>query len=276
MTRPETPLPAMSPALLLRALFKRRGRSSAPVRTIYRLDAIDRIHAGRYSRMLGLRQDEVPLTYCYLLAQRAHLATMLGPGFPFRIPGLIHVENALAAGAPLDPDSALNITTELVIAPPGARGAVHCVFKTSGEQDGREVFSCTSTYLAVPAQRSKAPVQPRAPEPDMPLIAQWDLASSTGRAYAAVSGDWNPIHLSGWSARLMGLRAPIIHGMHTVGKTCAALENLQGGRVVSIAARFTAPLPLGTRACLRADTKSHSFTVACNDRTAVSGSFLLG
>lgn len=33
------------------------------------------------------------------------------------------------------------------------------------------------------------------------------------KAYAKVSGDYNPIHLNGLMARLFGFKAPIVHGM---------------------------------------------------------------
>jgi acyl dehydratase len=63
----------------------------------------------------------------------------------------------------------------------------------------------------------------------MPLRAEWALPQDAGRRYAALSGDWNPIHLWGWSARLFGLRQPIIHGAHSMARARAELERL-GGR----------------------------------------------
>lgn len=39
--------------------------------------------------------------------------------------------------------------------------------------------------------------------------------NSLARSYARLSGDYNPIHLFTWSARLFGFEQPIIHGMWT-------------------------------------------------------------
>ena len=45
---------------------------------------------------------------------------------------------------------------------------------------------------------------------DQRTFGGWTVAHDAGRRYAALSGDCNPIHLWPWSARLMGMRAPII------------------------------------------------------------------
>jgi acyl dehydratase len=54
--------------------------------------------------------------------------------------------------------------------------------------------------------------------------AQWHLASDTGRAYAAVSGDWNPIHLSAPSARLLGMKRAIAHGLYLAARMVELAE----------------------------------------------------
>ena len=104
-------LPAMGPATLLRALFKRPQRpvpATLPeLVTEYRLDGLPRDEIARYRAAFGFADDRIPLTWCYLPAQRAHLATMLDARFPFRIAGLVHMENVLeehgsmAPGRPL-------------------------------------------------------------------------------------------------------------------------------------------------------------------------------
>jgi hypothetical protein len=42
-----------------------------------------------------------------------------------------------------------------------------------------------------------------------------ELNSRLGIGYAMVLGDFNPIHLSKWSAKLFGFKKHIIHGMCT-------------------------------------------------------------
>jgi acyl dehydratase len=279
------PLPAMSAATLVRALFKRPssperavgGRlGAASCITTYRLAHIDAGQLARYRRALGFGGTHVPLTYYYLLAQRAHLATMLGASFPFRLVGAIHVDNALSAGIQPAPGRPLDLRTGVTVGAPAANDAVHAVLDTVAAQDGELVFSCRSTYLVVRGRRSRPGEGARPPAPPSPglaPLATWQLAPSSGRAYAALSGDWNPIHLWPWSARLMGMHGPIIHGMHTLGRACAELERAGGGRVLRLDGRFRAPVALGGSVVLAADLAGGRVMVQAAGRVAVEGCF---
>lgn len=275
-------LPPMSAATLLRALFKRRGRvlqagaGALPAVlhiTRHRLDHIDAGQLERYREALGFHGTHVPLTYYYLLAQRAHLATMLGASFPFRLAGAIHVDNALRAGIEPVPGRPLQLATEVQIAAPAANGAVHAALDTRATQDGALVFACRSTYLVVRGKRAKGSRTAATGTPVGAPLANWRLAPASGRAYAALSGDWNPIHLWGWSARLMGLTAPIIHGMHTLGRACAELERAGRGRVTRLDGRFRAPIALDSSVALLADLAGGRYTVESAGRMALEGEF---
>jgi acyl dehydratase len=267
----------MSGATLLRALFKRPAPSgaaaSAPIpATRYRLDRIDAGQVARYRDALGFTGAHLPLSYCYLLAQRAHLATMLGASFPFRLVGAIHVDNALSAGIQPAADRPLELVTEVRIEPATANGAVHALLDTRANQDGALVFACRSTYLVVRGRRGGARHAPPA-APALAAVAHWRLSSASGRDYAALSGDWNPIHLWPWSARLMGLKTPIIHGMHTLGRACAEVERAGGRPVTWLDGRFRVPIALGSEVALAAELAAGRYTVEAGGRIAVEGEF---
>lgn len=268
-------LPALSAATLLRALCKRAAAPgpAAPLTTRYLLSGLDAAHVARYRAALGFGGSHVPLTYYYLLAQRAHLATMLDAAFPFRLVGAIHVDNLLRAGVQPVCGRPLVLATTVRIAPPAANGAVHAALETEATQDGSLVFACRSTYLVVRGRRSGEVRPPSAPEAAPAPIAGWELANASGRAYAALSGDWNPIHLWRWSARLMGLQAPIIHGMHTLARVCAELERAAGRPLVRLDGRFRAPVPLGSALALAAGLAQGRYAVRLGDRIAVEGTF---
>jgi hypothetical protein len=219
-----SPLPQLGAATLLRALFKhpRRLNGVPTPRTAYVLDRIDPNQLRRYRQALGFSDEGIPLTYYYLLAQRAHVATMLDDAFPFRLPGTVHTENALRALAEPRRDLPLVLSTTVIIRPPADNGAVVAELDTVARQLGVDIFTCRSTYLVVRGQRS--PRRGRQDAKDLPVLTGWRLPRNTGRAYARISGDWNPIHLWTWSARLMGMKRPIIHGMHTLARACAELE----------------------------------------------------
>lgn len=273
-------LPRPGPGLLLRALFKRpqRPASGAPgrLRSVFIAPAPDRGEVrqdvARYCAALGFAPGRTPLTWFYPMVQRAHLATMLAPAFPYRLAGMVHVENGLVLHG--EASGPLRLSTRLDILPATSAGAVHCALETEGSCAGAPVFTCTSTYLAVRASRNgkgKAPAAAAAGTE----IGRWHLPPSAGRDYARVSGDWNPIHLARWTARLMGLRAPIIHGMHSVGRACALLEAGSGRRVTAISVRFRAPVALGSTVVLAAGAEPGGYALYSAGLLAADGSYRL-
>ena len=62
--------------------------------------------------------------------------------------------------------------------------------------------------------------------------------------YAGASGDFNPIHYSGFAAAAVGLPEVIAHGMLTMGTALRVVTDWAGPRsaVVSYVARFTRPV----------------------------------
>ena len=274
-----SPSPSYLPALpkasawpLLRALFKRPARPSAqPVQASYRLDRLDADHVQRYSDAFGFPPGPVPLTYLYLLAQRAQLATMLDRAIPFRIVGLIHVSNDLAMHCEVRTDAPLVVVTTLSMPEPGANAAIECVLETVASANGQTVFTCASRYLIKRGQRAKHASASPSVASVGDVVGEWVVTADAGRRYAALSGDWNPIHLWPWSARLMGVHAPIIHGMETMARACAAFEQSANRRVTSLACHFKRAVPLGASATLMACEVPGSFVVLCSDRVAVEG-----
>ena len=71
-------------------------------------------------------------------------------------------------------------------------------------------------------------------------------------AFAHVSGDDNPIHISPESAREAGLDGPIVHGMFIAGRFEAFLEQLTDHRTVALQVRFVRPAPVGCDLTIKA------------------------
>jgi acyl dehydratase len=272
------PLPPVSLAGLLRGALRRRSgvgfSGGGRTETRYRTTAPDALQLAAYCAVLGFPRGAAPVTSHYLLAQRAHVAAMVDPAFPFRLAGMIHVENAITELSPLDAGRDMDIFNALTIEPPTESGARYCSFETLAMQDGKPVFRCESRYLALRGER-RPKLKPAADAAPGEPLGSWHLPPDAGRRYAKASGDWNPIHLWSWSARLMGLEQPIIHGMHSVGMACALLERASGRRVTALQARFLAPVALGSAARLEADWQQQRYYVLCRDRLAVEGSFVV-
>jgi acyl dehydratase len=152
---------------------------------------------------------------------------------------------------------------------------VHARLDTRATQDHGLVFACSSTYLVVRGRRGGArPAAQASWEKPLPApLDSWPLSPASGRAYASLSGDWTPIHLWPWSARLWGLKSPIIHGMHTLGRACAGLERAGGRPLTRLDGRFRAPIELGSTATLAASLADGCYAVEAGGRVAAEGRF---
>jgi acyl dehydratase len=109
---------------------------------------------------------------------------------------------------------------------------------------GAEVWRGRSTYLA---RGAAAPAG--APDADVTVsvvgldrtAAQWRVPADTGRRYAKVSGDVNPIHLSSLSAKAFGFKRAIAHGMWAQARALSALSGRLPG-AVDVDVAFRKPL----------------------------------
>jgi len=244
-----SPLPRL-PDLLLGGLatLRRRLPRLPPDDSLaarFAVAGIDEAHVGRYRSFFGFRGDQVPLTYFYLLAQRAQLALMLDERFPYPLPGLIHRRNDLRrhavalAGAGLEIDVSVKLFGDVP----------NIAFSVEISQAGRRVVSCTSEYR-IPARRRNKPAGNTVPDvlPDTYSQAAWTIEKSAIRRYAMLSGDYNPIHLSSLLARLLGAKGSMAHGMYSVGRVAAHIERQTEMPLTAISADFRRPILLPAQA----------------------------
>jgi acyl dehydratase len=217
------------PALFARAALSARGRSGdLPDTRLARTGVVvDPAQLADYARVCGFPLgDTLPVTFPHLLAFPLQVALMTDRSFPLALPGLVHVRNriavsrAVAAGEELD----VEVWAEQFAA--HVRGATVdlCASVSAG---GAEVWRGRSTYLArgasAPAGAPDADVRMSVGPLDR-VAAQWRVPADTGRGYAGVSGDANPIHLSSLSAKAFGFKRAIAHGMWVKARALAALS----------------------------------------------------
>ena len=197
-----------------------------------------------YAGVCGFpRKDTVPLTYPHLLAFPLHMAIMGDQDFPYAALGMVHVENTITAHRAVGVGEVLDVATTVGPARAHAKGAL-LDFVTSVTTAGEVAWESTSTYL----RRGTPPEGERAAGlavDDTPSGGiEWRLPADLGRTYAAISGDANPIHLYPWTARALGFRRQIAHGMWTLARSVAAVENrLPGAVTVEVAFRKPVFLP---------------------------------
>ncbi|GLY48379.1 MaoC/PaaZ C-terminal domain-containing protein [Lentzea sp. NBRC 102530] len=220
--------------MLLRAALTsfRRGETLAaqPVSAVLNVSLQ---HLAAYNAVCGFGlRDALPLTYPHVLGFPLQMKLMSGAGFPFPLPGLVHVANRITQSRPLTSDERLEITVSARDLRPHPQGTqVDVVTSVSGVWEG------VSTYL-----RRSGGSGGQGEELERPAgSAVWKVPADIGRRYGTASGDRNPIHLHPLGAKVFGFPRAIAHGMWTKARCVAALE----GRLpeaVTVDVRFKKPL----------------------------------
>ncbi len=91
---------------------------------------------------------------------------------------------------------------------------------------------------------------------------EWRLPADLGRTYAAVSGDANPIHLYPLTAKALGFPRQIAHGMWTLARSVAAIENrLPEAVTVEVAFKKPVFLPGTVAFAARRDDERWTFAM---------------
>jgi acyl dehydratase len=218
------------PALYARAAVTgplRRGNSLPE--TAYRLDGrtIDPRHLAEYDRVCGFRfRDVLPATYLHVLAFPLQVELMVSREFPFPMVGMVHLANSITVHRPVTLEQTVSFIVraeDLRDHPAGRQLDMICEARVGDEL----VWSGRSTYLR-PGGKKQVPAKegakrPRS-QPPAGATALVRVPGDIGRRYGAVSGDRNPIHLSGISAKLFGFRSAIAHGMWLKARTLASIE----------------------------------------------------
>ncbi len=243
----------------------RRGRSRSgptlPDTTLVLRDVhVDREHLSGYARVCGYRlSDELPPTYPHVLAFPLTMAVLTEPDFPFPAVGLVHVANRIEVRRPVIADERLELTVRPADLREHERG--RCVdLRATASVDDEVVWRSVSTYL-----RKERPgsVTPPAGKP-AGNGAVWHIGRDTGRAYARVSGDRNPIHTSRLAARAFGYPAPIAHGMWSAARCLAALEGRLPDRY-TVEMTFRRPIVLPARVCFTGTPGVERWLLALHD-----------
>lgn len=247
------------------ALFSTRKRTRKPapmpaislVRPALTLDAE---HVARYAALCGFQAAHgVPLTYPHMLAFPLNMMLMVDNRFPYAMLGMVHLANSIRQHAPLSVGQQIHMEVRYGAPLAHEKGqAFSLTTQVHALTTGELLWESASTYLRTGiAEPFGLPYQSRIAEVQASQAKEeWRVDANTGRRYAALSGDFNPIHLYAFAARLFGFRRAIAHGMWTKARALAAVmpaRPINGGEVD---VEFKTPLFLPGTATLWVDAYS--------------------
>ncbi|MFE4195018.1 MaoC family dehydratase [Paenarthrobacter sp. NPDC056912] len=183
-----------------------------------------------YQHLLGeTASDALPAGFVHALAFPVSMSVMNRDDFPLPLLGMIHLKNHVQQYAPIQFSEALDIRSWAEgLSGHRAGTQLDVVAEVRAASTHELLWRGVSTYLAKgvflpgidkPGSSNGTVTMADFSPPDP--TALWQLGLDTGRSYAAVSGDFNPIHLSVLSAKALGLRGSIAHGMYLASRALA-------------------------------------------------------
>lgn len=201
--------------------------------------------------------------HIHALIMPIQMELMSASDFPLPMMGLVHTENTYRELSPITLGGKVDIEVRIAAFRAHRAGTeVVLAAKVTASESGATLAEEESIYLArgirlkdaesfaEVEERRKAIKEGRETPPrsqfKVPFpTAQWRLPANTGRRWAKVSGDWNPIHITSGSAKLLGMPGAIAHGMYTASRALAESDRLPG-EAYEFSISFAAPVVLPT------------------------------
>jgi len=132
------------------------------------------------------------------------------------------------------------------------------------------VAHCESSYLARRKTKSPSKRNRKIPATITAFSSSYDhkIDAQQAKQYASISGDYNPIHLSGIAAKLFGMKGKIIHGWYLVSKAAQIAEKHVTHPLQKIEVSFISPVEIPSLATFL--STNNNTQVIANKKLAVN------
>jgi len=206
----------------------------------------------KYRKVCGFQHGpHLPVTYPHVLAFPMHMAVLTHKRFPLKLLGLIHLRNDITQYRAIETAEKLHIEVSVGGHREVAKGVEFDLVTRVRDRAGELIWQEDSVMLSrqktnVPKSAKKKRDDGLGFEPDEQTT--WDVPENIGRRYASAAGDYNPIHLSPWSAKLFGFPRAIATGMWTKARAAAELEPKLEKSAYTLSLGFKQPVFLPSQA----------------------------
>lgn len=218
---------------------------------------INSAHLQRYCTACGITQTQrVPPAYLHVLAMPLHMRIFTHPQFPVKVLGLVHLRNVIRQWQPIPISSTLKLSVVYNTLRETDSGQEYDLI-TTAEIAGVKVWEEISTMLA----RRQAPgkrlhIERAVCDPAHVLNEQTvTAAANTGRRYAWVSGDFNPIHLFDRTAQWFKFKQTVAHGMWSLARCIGLAEEYLLTQPLQLDAQFKLPIYLPSEFIFRSQRR---------------------
>ena len=207
---------------------------------------INKAHLRRYQAICGLPiHDVLPHAYLHVLAMPLHMRVFIHPQFPVKVLGLVHLRNVIRHWKNIDTSGVLRMAVDCNTLRETDSGQEYDLV-TRAYQGDQLVWEEISTMLARRLSSGKRPNIERAQRNESSVIHEQVITAqaNTGRQYAFVSGDFNPIHLFDRTAQAFHFKQTVAHGMWSLSRCIGLAESSFPGTAVELDAQFKLPIYL--------------------------------
>jgi acyl dehydratase len=207
---------------------------------------VKRGHVARYRAVCGIPEASfLPPAYLHVLAMPLHMRIFTAIPFPVKVLGLVHLRNTIRQHVAVPVGERLQLTAAFTTSRETDSGQEYDIV-TRAESQGTLVWEETSTMLARRHTPGKRPVIDRLPT-DVDAAErrrEIRIAGDTGRRYAWVSGDVNPIHMWDFTAARFGFKQVVAHGMWSLARTLGEVADALPSGAMQVDTQFKLPLYL--------------------------------
>jgi MaoC like domain len=197
----------------------------------------------------------LPAHYPHVLASALHLTMLTEPEFPLRMLGALHLRNHVIRYRRIESEETLDLAADMGKARFRPQG-IEFDLNTELKADGERVWAERTTFLVRKKLQDESPPSELAEiypwnEEEQREWSRFEVPAHAGRRFAAITGDYNPIHISRLMARLFGFKRDLVHGMWGVARATAGQPLLQSGDPVRIDVAFKGPLYMENEVVVR-------------------------
>ena len=220
--------------------------------------------------------DYLPVCYPHVLAGTMHMNMLAHKVFPIRLLGALHLKNRITQYRPIKPGEMVDIDAKIGDYRLTDRG-VEFDFVTDVSVKGQLVWQEITIYFVRGKFGGKEnPSETKSFEleslTDASVIRQWHIPTTRGRAYAKICGDYNPIHMSPWAAKMFGFKRDIAHGFGVMAQAIdysKALDDIADGAAIQVDVVFKGPVFLGSDVTVRQNVEQDPdrYDLYCGDNS---------
>ena len=233
------------------------------------------IELDNFFETLDIKPTEyLPITYPHVIAGSMHMNMMTNKVFPIRLLGSLHLKNRIVQIRQIARTELIDIDANVG----GFRltnSGVEFDLVTNVKVNNELVWQETSTFLVRGKFGGKEnPSSTKSFEleslSDTTVLGKWHIPESRGREYAKISGDYNPIHMSPWAAKMFGFKRDIAHGFGVVAQAIEqskALTKISTDDAIQMDVVFKGPVFLGSDVTIHQNISQHAdrYDIYCGD-----------